>query len=195
MSENDEVIYFAENKKVAGGRGWVISTSSAIFQVGSDSWAGTLNIASNNRRFGLWVPNPSMPGVPMQHMGLAFYEVDDKRLKCRSFRMYIPTNSPYNPLTDEQDLAKLAAVGIPDPRFTSYSSKLPQRTEEGKLILRFGDVFVMSSIKNFIVEDAQGTPLFMIYRSSSGTCSLKVRPPFTPLLAFAMGLAVITSDR
>jgi hypothetical protein len=196
MSENEVPLFFAENKKVSNGRGWVISTCPSVFEVGTDSWVGTLNVAGRNRRFSLWAPNPSMPGVPMQVMGLAFYDVEDKKLKCRSFRLCVPLDGAYNPITEDRDLGRLAASGIADPaHFKIYSSKLPERTPDGKLILRFGDVFVMSSIKNFIVEDEQGNCLYMIYRSSSGTCSLKVKPPFTPLLSFAIGLAVITSDR
>jgi hypothetical protein len=63
------------------------------------------------------------------------------------------------------------------------------------MVLSFGDGYVISSVKNFIIEDADENTLFMIYRSSAATCTVKVFPPISPLWAFAWSIAIVTTDR
>jgi hypothetical protein len=55
-------------------------------------------------------------------------------------------------------------------------------------------VHVEPSLKNFIVEGRHGNQLFVIFRSSAGTCTVRAAPPFTPLMAFALAIAIVTTD-
>jgi hypothetical protein len=115
---------------------------------------------------------------------------------ARAFRVVVPKQRPYVAQVPEQELAYLAKHGSADKeQFITYSSKQPEKTQDGKLMLRFGDVYVLASVKNFIVEDEEKDPVFMCYRSSSATCTVKAWPPLTPLVAFAWAVAIVATDR
>jgi hypothetical protein len=87
----------------------------------------------------------------------------------------------------------LAKTGRVDNRFKVYSSKIPIK-RGASAYLDFGTVHVQPSLKNFIVEGHHGRRLFVIFRSSGGTCTVKVAPPFTALVAFALAIAIVTTD-
>jgi hypothetical protein len=80
-------------------------------------------------------------------------------------------------------------------KFAVLRSRLPVRNVQGKLSLDFGDVFVVSSLKNFVVENEAGEVVLMIFRSSSGTCSLRVCERMSALAAFAIAIAIVVGDR
>jgi hypothetical protein len=142
------------------------------------------------RRF--WL---QLKGVADCEFGLAFFSLDGKNA-ARAFRVVIPNKRPYAPESKDLEIAQIAKRGDADPeKFTVYSSKTPDKDKDGKMMLRFGDVYVIASVKNFIVEDAKKGVLFMIYRSSSSTCTVKVWAPLTPVIAFAWAVAIITTDK
>jgi hypothetical protein len=126
--------------------------------------------------------------------GFSFFDLDKKNV-ARAFRVVMPIKRPYQPETPDLELSQLAKKGTADAdKFVVYNSRLPERNREGKMVLRFGDVYVVASVKNFIVEDEKKGILFMIYRSSSSTCTVKAWAPLTPIMAFAWSLAIITTD-
>jgi hypothetical protein len=123
--------------------------------------------------------------------GFAFIAVENRH-SVRAFRAVLPREPPYAPQAPDMELAELARRGTADARFLVYASKVPERNADGRLILRFGDVYVVASVKNFVVEDDDRDTMFMIYRSSSATCTVQAREPITPIMAFAWAIAIIT---
>jgi hypothetical protein len=133
--------------------------------------------------------------VPGDLFGLAFYDISNKKFAARAFRIVMPRAParPYQSTTKETELSWLAKIGRADRRFKVYSSKIPARRGSAAY-LNFGTVHVEPSLKNFIVEGHHGSQLFIIFRSSSGTCTVRAAPPFTPLMAFALAIAIVTTD-
>jgi hypothetical protein len=109
----------------------------------------------------------------------------------RAFRVVLPKKRPYQPAEKDLELCQLAKSGVVDnARFTMYSSRIPVRAPSGGLTLAFGpETYVVKSIKNFILEDENKQPLLMIYKSSIGTCTLRLREPITPVIAFGIAIA------
>jgi hypothetical protein len=123
---------------------------------------------------------------------MSFYEPSECG-RLRAFRVVMPKAPPYVAAERRLELSRMAKAGNADPeKFITYSSKLPTRKPDGRPMLSFGRVVVVPSVKNFIVEDADNKPLFMIYRVSSATCTVKVWPPITPLVAFGWAVAIST---
>lgn len=55
-----------------------------------------------------------------------------------------------------------------------------------------GDIFYQKSTKNFaFVDESTGKPLFLFYKSSKNTYSLKVRSPMLPLQAHALAVVIL----
>jgi hypothetical protein len=107
----------------------------------------------------------------------------------------VPKEFPYQPATPEESLSRLAVSGNADPRVEMMVSKFPRRTEDGKFLLSFGDVFVLKSLKNFIVEDEARELLFMSYKSSPATVSLRVRSTFSLVEAFALAIGIVVGEK
>jgi hypothetical protein len=134
-------------------------------------------------------------GATTESLGIGFFGCT-KRCPARAFRAVLPKVEPYCPDSEDRGLSTMAKMGTADPEnFTVYSSRLPVRNAEGKLTLSFGEVFVVRSLKNFIVDDEAGEVALMIFRSSSGTCSLKVAETMAPLTAFAIAIAVVVGEK
>lgn len=189
MCANDQLLFFAKESKTRDSQAfWAISDRMDTFDPAHPSYKGEL--FHGKKRFWLRVP-----GAADDEFGFSFYDTDGK-IKPRCLRVVVPRTRPYTPVSPDVELAKLAKHGTADPEtFITYHSKFPVRNKEGKMVLRFGEVFVIASVKNFIIEDADENLLFMIYRSSSATCTVKIYPPMSPLWAFAWALAIVTTDR
>jgi hypothetical protein len=184
MFENDCPILFAKFKKSH----WIISTSMDNFAIGGQSYVGCIAQNRKSTRFDLC----GVDNVPI--LGVGFYEVV-KTCPFRAFRVVVP--KPGNRQSSMQgfDLSQLAQNGSADrTRFTVYSSKLPEKAETGQYRLSFGNVYVMKSLKNFIVETENHETVFMIFRSSGGTCSVKVHEPVTLHMAFALAVAAVVGE-
>lgn len=195
MTKNDRKLYFAKGGKVKGlGKGFIFS-SSTNFQAGSDDCIGVLIARGGKSRFSLYDKN-----CENELLGLGFYGVgesvsggDMKRFLGRAFRIAIPEQGQWVPQGKEDELSRIAKMNEQRPSVRIIPSKLPVRTD-GRLVMKFGDVFVISSIKNFVVE-LEGRTVFMIYKSSSGTVTVKIAPPITPVMAFGLAVAIISSDK
>jgi hypothetical protein len=89
-------------------------------------------------------------------------------------------------------MSKLARAGTADlERFDVLSSRLPFRDAQGLFRLDFGDIFALTSFMNFVVENAAGEVVLMIFQSSSGACSLRVAEELPTLTAFAIAIAAV----
>jgi hypothetical protein len=189
MFENDIPVFFAKCVRNRWAVNWIISNKVDCFDVNNSStYIGRISQNRNSTRFSL-----QRSGFDTESLGLAFYVIKYD-VPFRAFRFVLPKTEPYRPPSEEFELSRLAKVGEVDPnQFTLYSSVLPVKTADGRLTLSFGDVFVLKSLKNFMVVDDTGEIIFMIYRSSEGTCSLRIREPITPLIGFAISIAIVTA--
>ena len=126
------------------------------------------------------LPNPQLAGISF----------------IRSFRVALPVEGhTYTAIDKQNDLSRIASRGEPVqvPNVKIYQSALPVKKEDGSLTLYFGPYSIMRSTKNFVVRDDKNSPIFTIFKTFDGICTLKVRPPFTPLIGFAIAVAISTS--
>jgi hypothetical protein len=129
-------------------------------------------------------------GAESDSLGIGFSK--PRKHSGRAFRAVFPKIEPYLPQSEAKALVRLAVAGTADSeRFNVFSSRRPGRDLRGKLVLRFGDVFVVPSGKNFIVENEAGEVVLVMFRSSSGTCSLRIEDGVSELTAFAIAIAAV----
>jgi hypothetical protein len=84
-------------------------------------------------------------------------------------------------------MAKKGEVDL--EKFTVYESKMPEK-RGNSYIMDFGEVFVLKSLKNFLIEQ-DGQAVFMCYKSAESVCSIRIREPFTPLLAIVLAIPIV----
>lgn len=198
MMRNEEVIYYCKYGKLRGfGKSYIISTSEN-FDISSPSCVGFVTVKGKGSRFTLWTTENG--SQPVEALGMAFYDAAEslgpeyQGFAGRAFRIVIPKEKDYKATSKDTSLAMLAMMyEAPPSKFITMISKLPTKTAKGKLVLKFGDVFVLKSIKNFMIE-YEGKKVFMCYKSSSGTVTVPIMEPITPLQAFAMTVGIITSS-
>jgi hypothetical protein len=189
MCRNERPIFFAKHTHVKGvGSCWAISTDSKVYDASSPCFAGRLICKGIGSGYLLEVPGEETPVF-----GLKFCKVPQYIKLVRFFRVVFPKNQPYRPIGKKQQLCSLAKTGNVDPAlFTMYSSKIPVMQPGGRLTMAFGvGLEILCSIKNFIVVDEQGETVFVVYKSSPGTCSVKFREPLSSIQAFAIAIPCI----
>ncbi|OHT09144.1 hypothetical protein TRFO_22163 [Tritrichomonas foetus] len=196
MTFNDQVVYYSKETKTAIGKCHIICTDRQLDRY-SSSYVGSIKKSQRLSRFTLYVPAGEQYGTKEAEMlGMAFYdETGIKDFKGRTFRFAIPKTTPYFPANKQMNLSRIALANVQSDDIKLYHSKLPEILPGNKHILQFGKVYIVRSVKNFIVEDEQGNVIFMIYKSSDGICSVRIAPPITPLIAFAISIAIITSPK
>jgi hypothetical protein len=185
-------IYFARGSVSSDvGQSWLITERDV--DVDDPASAVVCGEISREKRTRRWTFRER--SVPGDGFGLAFYDIGRKKRTARALRVVIPKEAvrPYQNTGKENELSRLAKLGQVDDRFQLYSSKIPVE-RNGVAVLYFGAVYVEESLKNFIVEDEDSRQIFVIYKSSGGTCTVKAAPPFSPLMAFALAIAVVTTD-
>jgi hypothetical protein len=156
---------------------------------------------------GQWFGNPAarlyncsrrfwLKGDDGEMFGMHFYSLVGRRSAPRAFHFVLPNTVPYLPQSEQHELSRIAKAKFSDPSAVRIlSSKLPTKDTNGRTVLKFGKVFVVPSVKNFVLEDEEGQILFMIYKGSDATCTVKVRAPLTPLMGFAMAIAIVSSNQ
>jgi hypothetical protein len=181
MCVHDRVLFCAREGRARDGPAfWELS-------VGVDSGSVCAQLFHGKNRF--WLQRR---GCSECDFGFSFIPVAGRHT-VRAFRAVLPREPPYIASSPETELSVMAKQGTADPgRFIVYASKHPERGPDGRLVLRFGDVYVVASVKNFLVDDEDNNRIFMIYRSSSGMCTVQAREPITPMMAFGWAIAVIT---
>jgi hypothetical protein len=176
------IFYAAKTSDKQFGATWVVSES-----VSKDATA-CARLHNHARRF--WMKTDQT-----ELFGLHFYDVNRKRNAPRAFHLALPNTTPYVAATREAELSRIAKTGFNGKDVEMFTTKQPTIGSNGAVVLKFGNGFVVTSIKNFIIEDENGQTVFMIYKSSSSTCTVKAKLPVTPLMAFGIATAIITSDR
>jgi hypothetical protein len=186
LCANDQPLLFARPLRGKPAC-WLVVDKETISSPADGGCRGQL--FHGKRRF--WL---QLRDVSDYEFGFSLYDTGGRHV-ARAFRVVVARNRPYAAPSKDRELAYLAKKGTAETEnFITYASKLPRKTEDGKYLLSFGNAYVLTSVKNFIVEDENGKPLFMIYRSSSGTCTLKAWSPLTPIIAFGWAVAIITTD-
>lgn len=197
MTQNDILVYACESlKKKEYGKIHVICTKNPV-ELNSQYYVGMVVRHQSGSRFTLYgkssdigLPNPQLAGISFINL--------KENSSIRSFRVALPVEGhTYTAIDKQNDLSRIASRGEPVqvPNVKIYQSALPVKKEDGSLTLYFGPYSIMRSTKNFVVRDDKNSPIFTIFKTFDGICTLKVRPPFTPLIGFAIAVAISTSTK
>jgi hypothetical protein len=184
LMDHDNVVYFG--RKLHDEDGFAISDSQIILAVVQKQAKGK-RAAVIDRRL-----QKPFDDRPPEILGMAFVHLPETKSKTRTFRVTLPKSGVNFPMTESRELARIAESATSDSQIHMYTNKPPSITAQGTLTNPFGNVYLVESIKNFAVFDENDNLVFMIYKVAEGTFTMKERSPFTPLTAFALGLAIIT---
>jgi hypothetical protein len=172
----EQVRFFAQRLTSRPGAPlWVVYAGGA--RCSASQWAA--RVFNKGRRFWLQVPGPGGDLI-----GFHFCDPNGQKSGPRGLHVAIARTAA----TQELELSRVAETGFGDPdRVRVFASRPPARMGDEKA------VFAIASVKNFIVQDENGQTVFMIYKSSDSTCTLKTRDPISPLMAFGLAVAIITT--
>ena len=195
MTQNDILVFRAESKKVKPyGKTHIICRKPPC-DVHSEYYAGMYVRHQSGARFTLY-PKPENDQKPSQILGLSFINLDDDDANIRTFRIAISEESvQYCPTDKHDDLSRIAKKGLVVPDIKVYSSVLPKKNDDGSLTLDLGEYTIIRSTKNFIVRDSDNQPIFTLFKTFDGICTMKIRPPITPLMGFSIAIAIVTSTK
>lgn len=197
MTKNDILVFACQSvhdkvyKKVH-----IISTSNKNpISFTSPHYSGMIVRHQNGSRFTVFGKSEGGKPAP-QLAGISFIDLNGDDSRIRYFRIAIPDEGyEYIPNVNEKDkdLSKIANIGHSLPNIKVYSSALPKKHPNGRLTLDMGPYQVKRSLKNFIIRDEDNNILFLIFKSLDGICKIKAYPPFTPIVTFGLGVAILTS--
>lgn len=196
MTKDDILVYICKAaKQKPYGKIHIICTKTPV-ELGSPNYAGMIVRHQSGSRFTLYGKGSDIGVAQPQLAGIAFVNLK-QNARIRMFRVALPeTNQPYTPADKNDDLSRIAFRGDQVPNVKIYSSALPVKKEDGTLSLYFGPYSIVRSTKNFLVRDENnGSNIFTIFKTFDGICTLKVRPPFTPLIGYSIAVAIATSTK
>lgn len=196
--KNEEVIFESNPHKYENKKTHVICSKPPI-QRYSQTCKGVLKQHESGKRFTLTAKSEKNQGKFSEIMGLAYFDPEEMK-DVKAFVMIYPKEGqePYFPLTKKESLSRLARNSLKGhigDQFEIFKSKLPTKDSEGVLHLGLGVQYVVPSIKNMLICDANGRKIFMIYKVSDGALNVKFAPPLTELIAFSIAIAVSTSTK
>lgn len=129
-----------------------------------------------------------------QLAGIAFYNLPGSDSRIRCFRVALPNpGTVYIPANRDGDISKIALTGCDVEGVTVYSTVIPEKMPGGRLYLDFGPYQKKRSLKNFIIRDKDGGNVFAIFKATDNMLKIKTKEPFSPIVAFAVSVAIITS--
>lgn len=195
MTKDDVLIYICKSiKQKPYGKVHVICTKKPV-ELGSPYYAGKIIRHQSGSRFTLYGKADDVGLAEPQIAGISFVNLKSNA-RIRMFRVALPAqDNPYTPSEKKDDLSRIAAAGDPVPNVQIFSSALPVKKEDGTLSLYFGPYSIVRSTKNFLVRAEDGSNIFTIFKTFDGICTLKVKQPFTPLIGFAVAVAISTSTK
>jgi hypothetical protein len=188
LMADERAIYFASPTKDGIG-----IADKAILPDATPEFLAVVQIHGRGKRATVVSPQLEKPfdDRPAQLLGMTYVSLPDNKTKNRTFRVALARDEAYYPITKAKELARVAEREDASARFWIFANKLPAIAPDGRVVSPFGNVYLVESAKNFVVCNENDEMIFMVYKSTERTFSVKGKPPFTPLTAFALSLAII----
>jgi hypothetical protein len=128
-------------------------------------------------------------------MGIAFIHGENVRKHARKMRIVMEKSHPLSDSIRRLSVyADNDSFPIDNEDYLKLNSILPEVGVDGELYLRFGNIDVIPSIKNFIIN-SHSTSIFSLYKISEDVFSLNFVAPFSPLTAFSVAIAAFCSKK
>ncbi|OHT13328.1 hypothetical protein TRFO_16530 [Tritrichomonas foetus] len=196
MMQNETALFFSKIGKDDIGINYIISKSIPVMPDSPDN-VGILRKQCHGKRYTVYgTSEKPFDDRDAEACGFAFVKLPEVKSKQKAFRIAFREDSElYYPVSKRRELSRVAETGEAFANLKTYVNKPPTIGPDGNLINYFGTIFVVDSLKNYIVADENDKPLFMIFKSSEASFTVKAKPPITPLMAFGMSIAIIEDCR
>jgi hypothetical protein len=193
MFEVDRPLFYAQRDFFKEtGRCFVISNRHGVYDLSAPFVVGRL------------LQDLSLPTFALEPMGghtqtcvFHFFSLGSNFRRMQGLRLLLPNATAPGLFRELDGFMKLAQSDSVDREaFTLVMSRMPVKRHDGKSEIKFpASSFALQSIKNFILEDDNGRALFAIHRSAAQMCGVRIRAPITPIIAFALSVAIVAADR
>jgi hypothetical protein len=192
MMASESAVYFANPAKDTDG---FLITSTPIQN--SEVLPPAVAIVRKHhrgKRFSVVDPNLEKPfdDRAPEILGMCYIHLPENKTKCRTFRVAMPMAGAHYPVTEAKELARVAETGEIMEKVIQFVTTVPAIGPDGVPINLFGGMFLVESVKNFVIHDENEVVLFMLYKSAERTFNVKGKAPFTPLTVFALAVAIIS---
>ena len=195
MLENDIGKYFSCETKDQIGKYHIIS-SSLPCELGSSGYCGYVRCVDNENF--LLISKEELPNDDREGELCGFHisKTPLGKKKTKSAKIALTANGQPNFATCKRlSLASIADnetsdAGIDTIKFVSKPQSLDSK---GKPVIEFEDVYMVPSEKNILITDSDGAPIYVLFKTSDSTFGLRCRSPISPLVAFSLSIALISS--
>ena len=196
LLRGEKVVFFSRLGKDGIGKYQVISTTEQLDMEIQTGYVGLVRFRGGGKRFSIATSETKPNDDREAHIaGGAIYQ--KKHEKMRSCKVVLTANGkPAWPISARRDLDSIAGAASKDEdigeKYRIFDSRKgwELRPEEES---DFGDIVIMKSCKNFIIENEDKEIIFMLYKKADGWFGVKCRYPITPFIAFGIGMAIIAS--
>lgn len=192
MMASEAAVYFANPAKELDG--FIVSTTPIQSADVLPPAAAIVRKHHRGKRFSVVDPSLEKPFDDRcpEILGMCYIHLPENKTKCRTFRVVLPTEAAHYPITEAKELARIAESGEVMPKLIQFITKVPSIGPDGAPVNLFEGIFLVDSVKNFVIHDQDGAVLFMLYKSADRTFNVKGKAPFTPLSVFALAVAIIS---
>lgn len=197
MMKSENAVYFAKISKDDIGIFYMVSKTIPITSDSPDI-VGYLRKQNHGKRYTVYAISEKInDDRDSESLGMAFVKNPDFKSKQKTFRISMRKNGKINyPISKRRELSRIAEdLEAKFPEIDSLFNKPPVIGPDGNPINPFGSMFIVDSPKNYIINDENDQTIFMIFKSSEASYTIKSRFPFNPLMAFGLSIAIIEDCR
>ncbi|OHT16653.1 hypothetical protein TRFO_13086 [Tritrichomonas foetus] len=196
MLENEKAIFFSTESKDHIGKFHIVGSSQPIVY-GAPNYKGIVRVNPKNDKF-LIISKDEIPHDDREGelCGVSLIQIAMGKAKSKQMRICLTKDgSPHFAISKRLSLSTLAQneETVPDSQFIKFSSKAPQLDAKGKLMVDFGEVFVIPSHKNVLINNEKGEMIYALYKTSQGSYGVRCKYPITPYIAFGLSIALVTT--
>ena len=200
LMADGQVLLFSQEVKDNIGKLHVITSKRTTGTDPGSGFQGSVRVNNGSERFTV-ISNEEKPNDDREGE-LAGIEIAGKtRERGRSMAVVLTADEkPYFAISKSRGLSRVALSALKEnkpvqPRFKLFLPKALTCGEDGSIQIEDREVTAMDTFKNCTIQDENGATLFALYKVAEGCYGMKCRAPFTPLIAFGLSIAMMTSNR
>lgn len=197
MMKNENAVYFARATKDDIGIFYNISKTVPIVHDSPDI-VGILRKQNHGKRYTVYGMSEKLnDDRDPELLGMAFVKNPDYKSKQKTFRIAFRKGGHINyPISKRRELSRVAEdLQLNFPEIDTLFNKPPIIGPDGNPVSNFGKMFVVDSSKNYVINDENDQTIFMIFKSSEASYTVKTKSPFNSLMAFGLSIAIIEDCR
>ena len=195
MLENDKAVFFALEAKDQISKYYMISKKQPVAPDSPD-FQGIARLVQNGKYLVISkdeIPNDDREG---ELCGVSVSPITIGKKKAQKVTIALTSNGePRFSISRRQSLANVASDENDDQKenIIKYSSLPPQIDEKGNITINLDNIYMLPCIKNTMIVNDEGTPIFVLYKTSNVSYGVRCKYPITPYTAFCLGILLTSS--